>query len=63
MLKGNPPPVHSRPTFNDDPVDTKEDSDGEFRDLKNRNYILDNLDPVKFRNNDKKITCNIVNIK
>ncbi|XP_043518013.1 SPARC-related modular calcium-binding protein 2 isoform X2 [Frieseomelitta varia] len=27
VLKGNPPPMHSRPTFNDDPVDTKEDSD------------------------------------
>lgn len=35
--------MHSRPTFNDDPVDTKEDSDGEFRDLMNRNYTLDNF--------------------
>ncbi|CAK9828874.1 SPARC-related modular calcium-binding protein 1 [Anthophora retusa] len=27
VLKGNPAPVHSRPSFNDDPIDTKEDSD------------------------------------
>ncbi|XP_043257041.1 SPARC-related modular calcium-binding protein 2 isoform X1 [Colletes gigas] len=27
VLKGNPAPVHSRPTFTDDPTDTKEDSD------------------------------------
>ncbi|KZC12104.1 SPARC-related modular calcium-binding protein 1 [Dufourea novaeangliae] len=27
VLKGNPASVHSRPTFNDDPADTKEDSD------------------------------------
>ncbi|XP_061933709.1 SPARC-related modular calcium-binding protein 1 isoform X2 [Apis cerana] len=27
LLKGNPPPMHSRPTFNDDPIDTKEDND------------------------------------
>ncbi|XP_076297930.1 SPARC related modular calcium binding-like protein magu isoform X1 [Lasioglossum baleicum] len=27
VLKGNPAPVHSRPTFNDDPAKTKEDSD------------------------------------
>ncbi|XP_028982450.1 SPARC-related modular calcium-binding protein 2 isoform X2 [Diachasma alloeum] len=27
VLKGNPPPVHVRPTFNDDPPDTKEESD------------------------------------
>ncbi|XP_017886005.1 SPARC-related modular calcium-binding protein 2 isoform X2 [Ceratina calcarata] len=27
VLKGNLAPVHSRPTFNDDPIDTKEDSD------------------------------------
>lgn len=33
VLKGNPTPMHTRPTFNDDPPDTKEDSDGEF-DLK-----------------------------
>ncbi|XP_012137882.2 SPARC related modular calcium binding-like protein magu isoform X3 [Megachile rotundata] len=27
VLKGNPAPVHSRPAFNDDQMDTKEDSD------------------------------------
>lgn len=27
LLKGNPAPVHSRPAFNDDQMDTKEDSD------------------------------------
>ncbi|XP_034943987.1 SPARC-related modular calcium-binding protein 2 [Chelonus insularis] len=27
LLKGNSPPVHTRPTFNDNPPDTKEDSD------------------------------------
>lgn len=28
VLKGNPPSMHSRPAFNDDPIDTKEDNDG-----------------------------------
>ncbi|KAG7211467.1 hypothetical protein KM043_010747 [Ampulex compressa] len=27
LLKGNPAPVHTRPAFNDDPPDTKEESD------------------------------------
>lgn len=27
VLKGNPPSMHSRPAFNDDPIDTKEDND------------------------------------
>ncbi|XP_026297390.1 SPARC-related modular calcium-binding protein 1 isoform X3 [Apis mellifera] len=27
LLKGNPPSMHSRPAFNDDPIDTKEDND------------------------------------
>ncbi|XP_043801614.1 SPARC-related modular calcium-binding protein 1 isoform X4 [Apis laboriosa] len=27
VLNGNPPPMHSRPAFNDDPIDTKEDND------------------------------------
>lgn len=37
VLKGNSPPVHARPTFNDDPPDTKEESDGKkiLREKKN----------------------------
>lgn len=33
VLKGNPSPVHARPTFNDDPPDANDDTDGEFYGL------------------------------
>ncbi|XP_012279212.1 SPARC-related modular calcium-binding protein 2 isoform X2 [Orussus abietinus] len=40
VLKGNPAPVHTRPTFNDDPPDTKEDSDANDC-ISDRKSVLD----------------------